>query len=56
MKAVTKEDVPALPSKHGEIIYELIGKGIDNHTDLHSVAYVVIPPAKSSLLHYHPVA
>jgi mannose-6-phosphate isomerase-like protein (cupin superfamily) len=56
MEVTSKENAAALKSKHGEIIYELIGKGIGDSTDLHSVAYVVIPPGKSSLLHYHPVA
>lgn len=51
-----KETTLPLTSIHGEIIHELIGKGIGDSTDLHSVAYVVIPPGKSSLLHYHPVA
>ena len=56
MKLSDKETTHPLTSTHGEIIYELIGKGIGDSTDLHSVAYVVIPPGKSSLLHYHPVA
>lgn len=56
MELASKESTLALQSKHGEIIYELIGRGIGDSTELHSVAYVVIPPGKSSLLHYHPVA
>jgi len=56
MKLTSKENTTPINSDHGEIIYELIGSGIGDSTDLHSVAYVVIPPAKSSLLHYHPVA
>lgn len=56
MKLRSRETTQPLSSTHGETIYELIGKGVGDSTDLHSVAYVVIPPGKSSLLHYHPVA
>jgi mannose-6-phosphate isomerase-like protein (cupin superfamily) len=41
---------------HGEIIYELLGRNFEQSTEIHSVAYVVLPPGKSSLLHYHPEA
>ena len=41
---------------HGEIIYELLGRNFAEKTELHSVAYVVLPPGKSSLLHSHPAA
>lgn len=43
-------------TEHGEIIYELLGRNFPEMTDLHSVAYVVLPQDKSSLLHYHPIA
>jgi mannose-6-phosphate isomerase-like protein (cupin superfamily) len=56
MNLSSKETAPPLTSAHGEIIYELIGTGIGDSTDLHSMAYIVIPPGKSSLLHYHPIA
>lgn len=45
-----------LVSEHGEIIYELIGRAVENTTDRHSVAYVILPPGKSSLPHFHPEA
>lgn len=52
-----KKDVHSpLVTEHGEIIYELIRRGVGETTDRHSVAMVVIPPGKSSLLHYHPEA
>lgn len=52
-----KKDIhsPAV-TEHGEIIYELIGRAVGETTERHSVAYVTIPPGKSSLLHYHPEA
>ncbi len=41
----------------GERIYELVGKPEKlGGAVKHSVGYVVIPPKKSSLLHYHPEA
>jgi len=43
-------------TQHGEIIYELLGRGFSESTERHSVAYVVLPPGKSSLLHVHPEA
>jgi mannose-6-phosphate isomerase-like protein (cupin superfamily) len=49
------EDVTPIVSQHGEIVYELIGNAA-GATQRHSVAYVVIPPGKASLLHYHPEA
>lgn len=56
--ATRKENVTAIPSAHGEVIYELIGRacGPSFESQRHSVAYVDLPPQKSSLLHYHPVA
>ena len=41
---------------HGEIIYELLGRNFAEKTELHSVAYILLPQGKSSLLHYHPIA
>ena len=45
-----------LVSAHGEVVYELIGRTVGEPTERHSLAYVVIPPGKASLLHTHPVA
>lgn len=56
MHILRKDDVAPFVSQHGEIIYELIGRAVGQATERHSVAYVVIPPGKSSLLHYHPQA
>ena len=56
MHVIHKDDPPTIKSKHGEIIRELIGHTVGQPTDRHSVAYVVIPPGMSSLLHFHPIA
>jgi mannose-6-phosphate isomerase-like protein (cupin superfamily) len=56
MHVIAKDNVTPFISQHGEIIYELIGRAVGEATQRHSVAYVVIPPGKSSLLHYHPEA
>ncbi len=56
MNIVKKNDVSPVESNHGEIIYELIGLGGGGTTERHSVAHVVIPPGKSSRLHFHPEA
>jgi mannose-6-phosphate isomerase-like protein (cupin superfamily) len=56
MKLASKENTPRLDSKHGELIHELLGSGIGDSTKLHSVAYVILPPGRSTLLHYHPIA
>jgi mannose-6-phosphate isomerase-like protein (cupin superfamily) len=56
MHILSKDKVSPFSSQHGEIIYELIGRAVGESTDQHSVAYVIIPPGKSSLLHYHPHA
>lgn len=45
-----------LVTKHGEVIYELLGRDFSEGTERHSVAHVVLPPGKSSLLHVHPEA
>jgi mannose-6-phosphate isomerase-like protein (cupin superfamily) len=43
-----------LVTETGEIIYELIGAaGTDLDIPNHSLAKIVIPPGKSSTLHYH---
>lgn len=40
-------------TNHGEIIFDLLGRNFAEGTEKHSVAHVLIPPDKSSLLHYH---
>jgi mannose-6-phosphate isomerase-like protein (cupin superfamily) len=45
-----------LVTQHGEVIYELLGRDFAERTERHSVAHVLIPPGKASLLHFHPVA
>ncbi len=42
-------------SEHGEIVFEFFGTAA-GHSQAHSLAQIVIPPGKSSLKHYHPVA
>jgi mannose-6-phosphate isomerase-like protein (cupin superfamily) len=57
MHIYQKKDVHSpLVTEHGEVIYELIGRGVGETTERHSVAVVVIPPGKASLPHYHPQA
>ena len=52
-----KDDVVSpLVSEHGEIVYELIGRAVGGSPERHSIAHVVIPPGKASLLHHHPEA
>jgi mannose-6-phosphate isomerase-like protein (cupin superfamily) len=52
-----KRDIQSpIVTEHGEIIFELIGRGIGEPTERHSIAYVTIPSGKSSLMHYHPEA
>jgi mannose-6-phosphate isomerase-like protein (cupin superfamily) len=54
---LSRDSVTPIDTEHGEVIYELIGRTIgEEPTQRHSVAYVVIPPGKSSLLHRHPAA
>lgn len=55
MHVLSKDKISPL-SQHDEIIYELIGQAVGESTERHSVAYVIIPSGKSSLLHYHPHA
>jgi mannose-6-phosphate isomerase-like protein (cupin superfamily) len=47
--------VQPLVSEHGEIVYELIGHAAGG-SQAHSLAQIVLPPGKTSLKHYHPVA
>jgi mannose-6-phosphate isomerase-like protein (cupin superfamily) len=54
MDKYSASNVTPVVSRHGEIVYELVGS--DTPDARHSVAYVVIPPGKASLLHYHPEA
>ena len=56
MHVMSKEEASVFDSEHGERIYELIGRGVGERTEWHSVAYVMIPAGKSSQLHYHPEA
>jgi mannose-6-phosphate isomerase-like protein (cupin superfamily) len=43
-------------TQHGETIFELLGRDFAEGTEKHSVAHILIPPGKASLLHYHPEA
>jgi mannose-6-phosphate isomerase-like protein (cupin superfamily) len=54
MHVLSKDVVTPLVSQHGEIISELIGRA-DRSSQRHSVAFITLPPGKSSRLHYHPV-
>jgi mannose-6-phosphate isomerase-like protein (cupin superfamily) len=56
MNPMSREKAQPLISTHGEVVYELIGRTVAEPTERHSLAYVVIPPGKSSLLHWHPIA
>jgi mannose-6-phosphate isomerase-like protein (cupin superfamily) len=55
MKVQNAQQVTALESEHGEVVYELIGASAGG-SRVHSLAQIVIPPGKASLKHYHPVA
>jgi mannose-6-phosphate isomerase-like protein (cupin superfamily) len=58
MRIIKKEDInsPFLAPK-GERIYEMIGRPEEiGSTTKHSLAYVIIPPKKSSSAHYHNVS
>jgi mannose-6-phosphate isomerase-like protein (cupin superfamily) len=51
------DDISPITTPHGELIRELIGRtATEGSVPRHSVAYIVLPPGKSSLLHYHPEA
>ena len=54
MHILSKDTVAPLVSQHGEVIAELIGRA-DRSSQRHSVAAIMIPPGKASLLHVHPV-
>lgn len=56
MHKYSAKDVTPIVSQHGEIVYELLGAAAAGATPRHSLAYIVIPPGKASLLHYHPEA
>ena len=46
--------IDPLVTPSGEIIAEMIGKAVGDETN-HSLARIVIPPGKSSNMHYHKV-
>ena len=58
MRVVRREDIiNPVNNSSGEEIYEMIGRPPENGgTTNHSLAYVVIPPGKSSDAHYHKVS
>ena len=45
-----------MATRHGEVIFELLGRNFAEGTEVHSVAHILIPPGKASLLHFHPEA
>jgi mannose-6-phosphate isomerase-like protein (cupin superfamily) len=56
MRAFNKSTTPTKLSDSGMLIYELVGRTLEQSTNRHSIAEVVIPPGKSSRRHYHPHA
>ncbi len=58
MRVVNKDQIKdELVTPQGEIILELIGKAeLSGGTSKHSLAQVIIPPGKSSALHYHKIS
>ncbi len=57
MNILRKEDiVTPISTKHGETIYELLGREVGESSERHSIAQVTILPGDASLLHYHPKA
>jgi len=57
MKIIPKNDQQPLVTDSGEIIYELVGLAVcGEHNPNHSLAQIVIPPGKSSSLHYHKIS
>lgn len=56
MHLVEKDHVSPIATEHGEVVYEMIGRDAGEATSRHSVAHIIIPPGKSSRLHYHPEA
>ena len=52
---IRKEDIhDPLRTSHGEVLYELVGRA--GGATGHSLAHVVVPPAKASLAHHHQVS
>jgi mannose-6-phosphate isomerase-like protein (cupin superfamily) len=55
--ALSIDNVLPVTTPHGEMIRELTGRtATKGFAPQHSVAHIVLPPGKSSLLHYHPEA
>jgi mannose-6-phosphate isomerase-like protein (cupin superfamily) len=51
-----KSRTTPLHSPHGEIVYEMVGRASEHGgATQHSLAHIVIPPGKASLLHYHKI-
>jgi len=56
MKVIHRDEIKTpLETASGEIIFELIGKAAGDGSN-HSLAWIVIPPGKSSAPHYHKVS
>ena len=55
MQIKNARSIAGVASPHGEIVHELFGS-VAGGSQQHSLAQIVIPPGKSSLRHYHPVA
>ena len=52
-----KDNLEPLVTPTGEIIYELVGKTVqENYSNDHSLARIIIPPGKSSHTHYHKIS
>jgi mannose-6-phosphate isomerase-like protein (cupin superfamily) len=46
-----------LTAPWGEVVYELVGAApASGQAALHSLAHIIIPPGKSSQVHYHKVS
>ena len=58
MRVIKKSEITnEFITPQGEIIYELIGKSeLTGGTTRHSFAHIVIPPDKSSVLHFHKIS
>ncbi|MCJ7715163.1 MAG: cupin domain-containing protein [Anaerolineales bacterium] len=57
MKFILNNDQQPLVTDSGEIIFELVGLAVSGeHNPNHSLAQIVIPPGKSSSLHYHKIS
>ena len=57
MNNPTRKDLTTpLHAPHGETVYELIGRPAEHGgATAHSLAHIVLPPGKASLLHHHQV-